>query len=178
MFRKRKRQSLPCVRVLHKTWNYAFSRRSRRAVTAENVQNSVMHVQSCCFANLNLLLFCRSRFHRCRHCLSSLLSNHVRRKQPSGPIKSQSKNVCLLFFSLACDVIAFLFSAFYSFLGGQFMASNGWTLIPIYLTVSKFSYINRIILVKEHDRICYQWQTGWLKTSNLGKIIICKDADM
>ena len=25
-----------------------------------NVQTSVMHVQSCCFANLNLLLFCRS----------------------------------------------------------------------------------------------------------------------
>ena len=100
-----------------------------------------MHVQSCCFANLNLLLFCRSRFRRCRRCLSSLLSNHVRRKQPSGPIKSQSKNVCLLFFSLACDVIAFLFFAFYSFLGGQFMASNGWTLIPIYLTVSKFSTI-------------------------------------
>ena len=26
-----------------------------------NVQKSVMHVQSCCFTNLNLLLFCRSR---------------------------------------------------------------------------------------------------------------------
>ena len=26
-----------------------------------NVQKSVMHMQSCCFANLNLLLFCRSR---------------------------------------------------------------------------------------------------------------------
>ena len=25
-----------------------------------NVQISVMHVQSCCFANINLLLFCRS----------------------------------------------------------------------------------------------------------------------
>ena len=40
------------------------------------------------------------------------------------------------------------------------MASNGWTLIPIYLTVSKFSYISRMILVQEHDKICYQWQTG------------------
>ena len=30
-----------------------------------NVQKSVMHVQSCCFANLNLLLFCLSRC-RCR----------------------------------------------------------------------------------------------------------------
>ena len=26
-----------------------------------NVQKSVMHVKRCCFANLNLLLFCRSR---------------------------------------------------------------------------------------------------------------------
>ena len=41
-----------------------------------NVQKSVMHVQSCCFANLNLLLFCRSLCRcRCRRrCLSSLLT--------------------------------------------------------------------------------------------------------
>ena len=32
-----------------------------------NVQKSVMHVQSCCFACLNLLLFCRSRSRR-RKC--------------------------------------------------------------------------------------------------------------
>ena len=38
-----------------------------------NVQKSVMHVQSCCFANLNLLLFCRSRCRRRRRCLSSLM---------------------------------------------------------------------------------------------------------
>ena len=31
-----------------------------------NVQKSVMHVQSCCFACLNLLLFCRSRCRRRR----------------------------------------------------------------------------------------------------------------
>ena len=31
-----------------------------------NVQKRVMHVQSCCFANLNLLLFCRSHFRRRR----------------------------------------------------------------------------------------------------------------
>ena len=31
-----------------------------------NVQKSVVHVQSCCFANLNLLLFCPSRFRRRR----------------------------------------------------------------------------------------------------------------
>ena len=37
-----------------------------------NVQKCVMHVQSCCFANINLLLFCRSRCRRRRLCLSSL----------------------------------------------------------------------------------------------------------
>ena len=31
-----------------------------------NVQKRVMHVQSCCFANLNLLLFCRSHCRRRR----------------------------------------------------------------------------------------------------------------
>ena len=37
-----------------------------------NVQKSVMHVQSCCFACLNLLLFCRSRCRRRRRCINSL----------------------------------------------------------------------------------------------------------
>ena len=37
-----------------------------------NVQKCVMHVQSCCFANINLLVFCRSRCRRRRLCLSSL----------------------------------------------------------------------------------------------------------
>ena len=49
-----------------------------------NVQKSLMHVQSCCFANLNLLLFCRfccrrrrrrrHRRRRRRGCLSSLIT--------------------------------------------------------------------------------------------------------
>ena len=39
-----------------------------------NVQKSLTHVQKYCFANLNLLLFCRSRCRRRRRCLSSLLS--------------------------------------------------------------------------------------------------------
>ena len=30
----------------------------------KNVQKCVMHVQSCCFTNINLLLFCRSRYRR------------------------------------------------------------------------------------------------------------------
>ena len=32
-----------------------------------------MYAQTCCFANLNLLLFCRSRCRRRRRCLSSLM---------------------------------------------------------------------------------------------------------
>ena len=39
-----------------------------------NVRKSVMCVQSCCFVNLNLLLFWCSHCRRCRSCLSSLLS--------------------------------------------------------------------------------------------------------
>ena len=40
-----------------------------------NVQKRVMCVQSCCFVNLNVLVFCRSRFRRRRRCLSSLLNS-------------------------------------------------------------------------------------------------------
>ena len=38
-----------------------------------NVQKSVMHVQSCCFASINLLVFCRSRCCRRRPCSSLLV---------------------------------------------------------------------------------------------------------
>ena len=53
-----------------------------------NVQKSVMLLQSCCFVNLNQLLFCRSRCRcrcRCRYrrnrrrCLSFLLLNGTRK---------------------------------------------------------------------------------------------------
>ena len=40
-----------------------------------NVQRSVMHVQSCCFACLNLLLFCRSRCRRRHGSVNSLFSS-------------------------------------------------------------------------------------------------------
>ena len=39
-----------------------------------NGQKRVMHEQSCCFANLNVLFFCRSRWRRRRRCLSSLFA--------------------------------------------------------------------------------------------------------
>ena len=39
-----------------------------------NVQKSIMHVQSCCFANLNPLLSCRTLCRHLHHCLSTLLA--------------------------------------------------------------------------------------------------------
>ena len=39
----------------------------------KNVEKSMMQMRSCCCANLNLLLFCRSGCHRRQHCWSSLL---------------------------------------------------------------------------------------------------------
>ena len=50
-----------------------------------NVQKSVMQVQSCCFANLNLrVLVCRSRCRRRRRCLSFLI---VVKKEREGEIR-------------------------------------------------------------------------------------------
>ena len=58
-----------------------------------NVQKNVMHVQNCCFACLNLLLFCRSRSprrrRRCVNSLKSLMEDedfYLRRKWPSKTI--------------------------------------------------------------------------------------------
>ena len=42
----------------------------------KNIQKSMMHVQSCCFANLNLLLFCLSHWHRHRCCLTPSLPEY------------------------------------------------------------------------------------------------------
>ena len=44
-----------------------------------NVQKSMVHMQSCCFANLNLLLFHSSYFRHCHHSLSSLNSHQFTR---------------------------------------------------------------------------------------------------
>ena len=44
-----------------------------------NVQKSMMHMQSCCFANLNLFLFCSSYCRHCHHSLSSLNSHQFTR---------------------------------------------------------------------------------------------------
>ena len=75
---KEKRKLLSCVPVLDKTWIRHFHT-SSLATTANKCTKSVMHVQSCCFANLNLLRFCRSRS-RCRRrrrCLTSLKRREI-----------------------------------------------------------------------------------------------------
>ena len=67
--RERKRKFLRCFHLLHKTGvKLGIVQRRLR-----NAQKSVMHVQSFCFANINLLLFCRSRCCRRRCCLRSML---------------------------------------------------------------------------------------------------------
>jgi len=42
-----------------------------------NVQKSVMQEQSCCFANIKLLFFCRSSFRRPCRCLSSPVNKWI-----------------------------------------------------------------------------------------------------
>ena len=73
-FRKRQRKFLCCVHQPHKQAreirNFQVADLQRRL---RNVQKSMMHVQSCCFADINRLLFCRSRCRRHRCCLSSPL---------------------------------------------------------------------------------------------------------
>ena len=64
-----------------------------------NVQKSVIHVQSC-FAKINLFLFCHSRCHGCRRCLSSLLlwsrnfSTVVTLRHNSPPYRVQILSSC------------------------------------------------------------------------------------
>ena len=72
--RKRKRKSFICVDILHKREIRHFHVVRSRATTAKKcTKKSVMHVQSCCFANLILLLFCCSCCRRRHRCSNSLM---------------------------------------------------------------------------------------------------------
>ena len=75
-FRKRQRKfyvvftySLKRAREIRK-WRFHVVVVQQRL---RNVQKSVMHVQRCCLADINVLLFCRSRCCRRRRCSSFLL---------------------------------------------------------------------------------------------------------
>ena len=77
----KERKSLSCVQVSTKREIRHF-----HVVVVQwqqrNVPKSVMHVQSCCFAHLNLFLFCCSRWSRRRRCFcygqkdATLLANN------------------------------------------------------------------------------------------------------
>ena len=67
-FRKRERKF--CVKRVRKIRKFHLAALQRRL---RNIQKRVMHVQSCCFANINLLLFSSSLCRRRCRVLSSLL---------------------------------------------------------------------------------------------------------
>ena len=69
-FRKRTRKLLCSVHQSREIRKFQLADLQLRL---RNVQKSVMHVQSCCLADINRLLFCRSRCRRHRCCLSSPL---------------------------------------------------------------------------------------------------------
>ena len=63
------------IKRVTRTFHVVFVQRRQR-----NVQKNMMHVLSCCFADLVCLLFCRSRCRRRRRCLSSLFKCTERKK--------------------------------------------------------------------------------------------------
>ena len=69
-----------------------------------NVQKSVMHVLSCCFVYIRLLLFCRSCCRRPRRCLSSLSANksyHCTHQRHHASLKTtKTEKESYYFFSL------------------------------------------------------------------------------
>ena len=89
----------PTVHALFQEIDFSLSTCSFPLVLSRFcLQKSVMHVQSCCFANqskpeavicfcLNLLLFCRSRCRHRRHCLTLIT--------PTPPTKHRVKKKAL-----------------------------------------------------------------------------------
>ena len=79
-------------------WSLVFTSSAKREKKAfldvgvqgwlRNVQKSVMHVKSCCFANLNLLIFCRLR------CLNSLISLMVKTEKRANKVPISTKKYC------------------------------------------------------------------------------------
>ena len=63
-----------------------------------NVQKSLMHLQICCFANLNQLLLCRSRCRHRRHCLTLIT--------PTPPTKHRVKKKSALNVDSAVSTMA------------------------------------------------------------------------
>ena len=75
-----------------------------------NVQISLMHVQSCCFANLNLSLFCRSRCRGSRRWLKlPNLTVHepdiTLRQTPSAVFESPDCTTSFFYWKLSLSII-------------------------------------------------------------------------
>ena len=67
----------------------------------EMYKTSVMHVESCCFANVNLSLFCRSRCRHRRRCWSSLI---LRLKQSFYRYVTSSGSMSKIFIHLSVQL--------------------------------------------------------------------------
>ena len=83
-----------------------------------NVQISLMHVQSCCFANLNLSLFCRSRCRRSRRLLKLRnLTVHepdiTLRQTPSAVFESPDCTTSFFYWKLSLSIITIFIFFFY-----------------------------------------------------------------
>ena len=125
-----------------------------------NVQTLMMHMQSCCFANLNLLLFCSSYCRHCHHSLSSLNSHQFTRvsaitffkfsiNRPNNCIQMPPSlllfNKCWVWWALICIRNFFLtvsvvtFTYFDSvFVTDQIIFRLGYFLFPLSLNPSSW----------------------------------------
>ena len=70
-FRKKENENL-CV-VFTNSMKWARETRKVHVAVMQRWLKSVMHVQICRFANINLRIFCRSRYRRRGRCLGSVL---------------------------------------------------------------------------------------------------------
>ena len=85
-----------------------------------NVQTkNVIHVQSCCFANLNLLLFCRCCWRRHRRCLSSV-------QMDARLLANNSQHCWMLHVASACAYL-FIYLFIYQLFWTQACPEGMWT---------------------------------------------------
>ena len=69
--------------------------RHLHVVVAQRRLRSAMPVHSCCFANIYLLLYCRSRYRRRPRCLISLLCPSTNRPRRARILGGYLKNGCV-----------------------------------------------------------------------------------
>ena len=87
----RKERSCQSYSASHIEWR--AERSFHRPTFIRPVQKKRDHKQSCCFADINLLLFCRSRWRHRRRCSSSLLLKRQESQRRNS--KSFNNNISL-----------------------------------------------------------------------------------